>query len=41
MESISIPKLDFLHLGSMADVVNQASKKSGRDFNHLGVLVDH
>ena len=34
-------KLDFVHLSSMVVVVNQASKKSVRDFNHLVFLVDH
>ena len=33
--------LDFVHLSSRTDGVNQALKKSGRDFNHLVFWVDH
>lgn len=41
MESISIPKLDFIHLSDITDGVNQALKKSGGDFNRLVCLIDH
>ena len=33
--------LDFVHLSNITDGVNQALKKSGRDFSHLVFLVDH
>ena len=35
------PQLDFVHLISVTDGVNQALKKSWRDFDHLVFLVDH